>query len=979
MAAADYSTVAQQIYIAYFGRPADPTGLANVEAALNAAGAPTNAADLSAAYNTNAGIKSLIDSFGTSAESASLYTGTTTQFVNAIYHDLFNRGADLSGLNFWVQAIDSGSLTRAHAAQSILAGAAAPDAAIVAAKVVASNNFTAALNTGDTLAAYSGNAAAAAARTLLSNVDASTDQVAFQTQINSTITALVAGPVQNLALTAGVDTIVGGANNDIISAINTGTPSTTTWSALDTIDGGKGVNTLNLSDTATGGGVDLSLVSVKNIQILNVNSVGVIANADVTGYTGLTTAAFSFKNPGTVALTTAETIKVSDTTAVTATNNGTGDVVVNGGSTATVTGAAVITVNGGKALTSANIVGGTTINVNDSGNATLTSVSLKGETAAAATLTSDSLTNVSLTSVAGTVGIANNVKHALTLGVNGSTGVTVTDAHATTVALNVTGAKATTAAALTLTTNAATEIDINTAAALTLTSNDTALKTVTVAGAGSFTSDLSGSSVTSIDASASTGANTVTLATTTAYVGGSGVDTVKIAAVSTQSVDGGAGAADVLNFTGTAGTLTATTGAKFVGFEVLDVTGVAAAGSYDVSTIAGITALQAGAIGGSVVFNKVAAGDALNLTAAPGTASTVTYNLAADTVADALTVNLGTAATDLATTTFASVVATGIEALTINTLGKVDATTGFGTDHYTLAVTDASATSLTLTGAESVSVTGLSALTTIDATGVAKGAAVVIASGETVSTGGVTVTVGDADFTFTGTSAAGKVDTITAGNGVVHITELSGNNVITIGDGAADSVNVTGNGNNTIVVGNGAGDIISVGNGNNTITGGTGAETITVGTGQNTITVGAHTAADTFALGIAATANSYSTITGAAHGDIVNLDVAGTHSSVFAGGTAATAQISLNAGTAAFADYVLAATSIAGAGATGTIAGGAGEISWFNFGGNTYIVEDNSAANGFVTGADNIVQLTGVVNLAATGSVATTASGHVVL
>jgi hypothetical protein len=101
MSASSYANLVQDLYVAYFGRPADYFGLQNFEAALAAANAPTDAAALAAAYSTNSAVKSLVDAFGTSAESTALYgSGTTESFVNAIFENLFNRPAAVAGLSF---------------------------------------------------------------------------------------------------------------------------------------------------------------------------------------------------------------------------------------------------------------------------------------------------------------------------------------------------------------------------------------------------------------------------------------------------------------------------------------------------------------------------------------------------------------------------------------------------------------------------------------------------------------------------------------------------------------------------------------------------------------------------------------------------------------------------------------------------------------------------------------------------------------
>jgi hypothetical protein len=198
--AASYSDAVQQLYIAYFGRPADTGGLANFEAALSATGVGATINDLDAAYRTNASVKTLVDAFGTSAESAALYTGGTTQFVTAVYQNVFNRAPDTEGLQFWSSAIDGGGLSKGDAALSIMAGALVNttaqgliDAQIVRNKTAVATSFTATLNTDATKSsAYSGNAAAATARSMLATVTDTTDTTAFQPTIDATITTLVA-------------------------------------------------------------------------------------------------------------------------------------------------------------------------------------------------------------------------------------------------------------------------------------------------------------------------------------------------------------------------------------------------------------------------------------------------------------------------------------------------------------------------------------------------------------------------------------------------------------------------------------------------------------------------------------------------------------------------------------------------------------------------------------------------------------------
>lgn len=190
--AADYLPLLQRIYVAYFGRPADPAGLAFFANAYAQAGAPTEVAGMYDAYNAKPEIRILVDNFGTSAESSSLYPGSNRDFVNAIYRNLFNRDADTGGLDFWAGNIDKGAMTRGVAALAIMAGAGPADRAIIDAKIQAAELFTQSLNTPLAAGSYSGAGASASARSLLARVGSGNDSGGAQALVDATISQLTA-------------------------------------------------------------------------------------------------------------------------------------------------------------------------------------------------------------------------------------------------------------------------------------------------------------------------------------------------------------------------------------------------------------------------------------------------------------------------------------------------------------------------------------------------------------------------------------------------------------------------------------------------------------------------------------------------------------------------------------------------------------------------------------------------------------------
>ena len=210
--AASYHEVVQQLYVAYFGRPADSGGLTNFANRLSELTAPAEIQGLNNAYGGSASLRELVDSFGNSAESAALYPGNDNDsFITSIYANVLSRAPDAEGKAFWVNAVTNGGLTRPNASLSIMAGAllnqtpqGLQDGKLVRNRIAVALNFTNALNTPARQAAYDGAAAAAAARAMLNKVDANTDVNAFNAEIENTINGLLAAVGPSFSTVQGI-------------------------------------------------------------------------------------------------------------------------------------------------------------------------------------------------------------------------------------------------------------------------------------------------------------------------------------------------------------------------------------------------------------------------------------------------------------------------------------------------------------------------------------------------------------------------------------------------------------------------------------------------------------------------------------------------------------------------------------------------------------------------------------------------------
>jgi serralysin len=201
-----YNDMVQALYIGYFGRAADSGGLRNYMNELTALDAPLELSKLSALYADNARVRALVDVFGNSAESKALYTGDTREFVSSVYVNMLNRTPDADGLAFWTRAIDGGGLKVGNALVSMMGGALTNtteqgmlDAALIRSKIAVASDFTFAIDTDAEVAAYTGDAAAATVRGMLSRVTAATDPDAFQVTVESTLAGLVKASIVGVA------------------------------------------------------------------------------------------------------------------------------------------------------------------------------------------------------------------------------------------------------------------------------------------------------------------------------------------------------------------------------------------------------------------------------------------------------------------------------------------------------------------------------------------------------------------------------------------------------------------------------------------------------------------------------------------------------------------------------------------------------------------------------------------------------------
>lgn len=615
-------------------------------------------------------------------------------------------------------AFDASDYCAAKAAAMIKAGQKAPDGTEWTAEKIAEAIEQAGMSVLEHYMTYAGTGEGEVAA-------GSTYPVSEDEQV------VLPNPGETFTLTAGVDNLVGTAGDDIFSAVNDDADKPV-LGAFDSIDGGAGNDTLNITDTATAGAekfllpADFSMKSVENVTIATTGAIEIdlSANADVV----------SIK--GNARGSEASTVTASGNTDVALTVAGTATATVNGGKAVSVTAGTGITNVTGDSLTSVTIKGGSAATINNDDvkdnigkGTTLTSVVLDGVNGDSA-IKGEGLTDVTVkgaSEMSHTVTITNAKEdHSLTVHVDGTgykadgteAQTLIVDAKATSMTVEASGEKS----RLALTDSAELKnLTITGDAALTLKADDlNALKTIngSAANGALILGDLNAATV-DVQTGSGNDSFTITAIKKATVDAGAGNDVVTLGGViaAGSSINLGAGDDTLLSDSGSvaASTKDATTvidggdgfdsvsaslinvgnAAQFHNFEALDLTAAVADFDFALLTKSAIEALTLSGSNGIATINNVAAGVDLRVSGGNTAMTTINVKGAASGDADAFSVTLNETADAAAT---ATLTINGIENLTVEA-------TGAGDGKNKLQVTDDALQTLTITGSQDLTLT----------------------------------------------------------------------------------------------------------------------------------------------------------------------------------------------------------------------------------------------------------------------------------
>ena len=239
-----------QVYVSTFNRAPDAKGLEYW-------------------YGTGLAIEQISASFFDQQETKDMYPTTmnNSTLVNAIYSNVFNHSADPDGLTYWTDRLDNEDISRANMILAIGNGATGTDKTI--------------LDNKTEVGIYH-------AGRMLNDLDKATDIMSKVNETEDSVTTAkdTINSLSSFDLTTNRDTIVCGFLDDIMQGDALST--TQTYSTGDSVDGGEGEDTLNL--TLGIGGSD-PVARVENVETIRLTSLNPTENhtMNMSNWVGLET------------------------------------------------------------------------------------------------------------------------------------------------------------------------------------------------------------------------------------------------------------------------------------------------------------------------------------------------------------------------------------------------------------------------------------------------------------------------------------------------------------------------------------------------------------------------------------------------------------------------------------------------------------------------------------------------------------------
>jgi len=264
-----YKDAVERVYVAYYGRPAEASGLSFWESAVAKVGGQPSA---------------LINDFGKSTEATAFYSGMgVSQQINKIYNLMFNRDAEASGLSYWTDLVNRGGATTSSVMLEVLNGAQANDKAIIDNKLAAANYFT------DDIAANSSHADwysknGDTVRSWLSKIDGTADSLTqAKTDLAKFFSAIPSTPsVSTDPMLSGYHVTSSSVTNQLVDGSGAAVPMTLVYQGSLPVD----VVTTKTSDLVFNHTSTDPIKVVLNLDALYNNGVGPYASLTFNGGPG---------------------------------------------------------------------------------------------------------------------------------------------------------------------------------------------------------------------------------------------------------------------------------------------------------------------------------------------------------------------------------------------------------------------------------------------------------------------------------------------------------------------------------------------------------------------------------------------------------------------------------------------------------------------------------------------------------------------